>query len=442
MLKAPPWRTLADLGPAYEPREVLAIAYDRDGDEVGRTSQLINLPRPPSEVNIQLQKDARGAGVSIVLRWENVYGAKPDRTTISVDGKRLRVHELVHARLPMLDANKPHIITASVHFTDRSIARREVVIEGEAISDSISSELTPVVVTGSGKATSLDDCFSAHGNPLRARTAETEAEVAFVREPNAIEFANVFDPDRVVRNHWRSFPRPVHQLQLDSGTTMHYTWPIARHLESPGHVASNLFDLSEDIGPHLMGVPGFLILAFDASAANHPFAPVEPEVSAGSPMLSRWRRSVALLPRTGVRSCWLSIVRLTWSATAAPRGRHRSGAISIDRRSAVRLVGQRSASRPETEWGDIDDVTTPNGLRLAVEKLVPRWRRNAWSGSRASRSQRCAWKPIRNGSLRWPASDADADSRFFAILARDSMAILEQFRSRRSMIRLPKMRPG
>jgi len=99
-----------------------------------------------------------------------------------------------------LDANKPHVINAEMHFADGFVARREVVIAGEAISDSVSSELTPVVVTGDQKATSLDGCFSAHGKPLRARTAETDAEVAFVREPNVNEYANTLDPDRVVRN--------------------------------------------------------------------------------------------------------------------------------------------------------------------------------------------------------------------------------------------------
>ena len=50
VLKAPPWRAIVDLGPAFEPRGVVAIAYDRDGDEVGQVSQTINLPRPSAEL--------------------------------------------------------------------------------------------------------------------------------------------------------------------------------------------------------------------------------------------------------------------------------------------------------------------------------------------------------------------------------------------------------
>jgi hypothetical protein len=371
VVNAPPWRTLIDLGPAFEPREVIAVAYDRDGDEVGRTAQLINLPRPAAEVNIELQKDQDG--ISAALRWENVYGTQPVRSTISVDGKSLHVNAQLHARLPALDANKPHIINAEMHFADGVVARREVVIAGEAISDSISSELTPVVVTGDQKAASLDGCFSAHGNPLRARTAETDAEVAFVREPNVNEFANTLDPDRVVRNGrngWRSLPRPSHQLALDPGTTMHYTWPIVRLMEAPGHVAANLFDMSDDISSRALGLPGFLILAFDANAENHPLETVEPgsqrrfadavAVAAVNSVAAAHRRAVVL-----VVDCTFDVEHDSSSAEPAAVRRY------LESIGVPLFVWSVSGPRPdlETEWGDIDDISTPNRLRLAVERL-------------------------------------------------------------------------
>jgi len=59
---------------------------------VGRTAQIINLPRPAAEVNIELQKDQDG--ISAALRWENVYGKQPARSTISVDGKSLHDPQL------------------------------------------------------------------------------------------------------------------------------------------------------------------------------------------------------------------------------------------------------------------------------------------------------------------------------------------------------------
>jgi hypothetical protein len=303
----------------------------------------------------------------------------------------------------MLDANKPHIITADMHFTDRSLARREVVIAGEAISDSISSELTPIVVTGERKTASLDGCFSARGNPLRARTPEAGAEVAFVREPNVSEFANALDPDRVVRNHWRSSPRPVHQLPLDAGTTMHYTWPIVRRIASPGHVASNLFDMSEDIGPHVLGVPGFLILAFDASSANNPFAQVEPgrqrrfadavAVAAISSIAAAHRRAVVL-----VVDCTFDLERDRSSARPSSVRRY------LEAIGVPLFVWSVSGPRPdlESEWGDIDDISTPNQLRLAVERLRSTLasQRVVWISSdpltalRVEADPRCGFTPL------------------------------------------------
>ena len=71
---------------------------------------------------------------------------------------------------------------------------------------------------------------------------------------------------------------------------MHYTWPIVRRMEAPGHVPSNLFDMSDDISSRAMGLPGFLILAFDANAENPLSKRSSREVSAGLLMTWLWRR--------------------------------------------------------------------------------------------------------------------------------------------------------
>src|SRR5216684_6532826 len=100
VLKAPPWRAIVDLGPAYTPRGVVAVAYDRDGDEVGRTSQTINLPRPLAELTIGLLTGDKGIPVSVALRWEHVFAAKPLRASIIIDGKKVPVDKHFHAGIP------------------------------------------------------------------------------------------------------------------------------------------------------------------------------------------------------------------------------------------------------------------------------------------------------------------------------------------------------
>jgi hypothetical protein len=410
VVNAPPWSTLIDFGPAFEPREVIAVAYGRDGDEVGRTAQLINLPRPAAEVNIQLQKDKDG--ISASLRWENVYGTQPVRCTIRVDGKSLHVNAQLHARLPPLDANKPHFINAEMYFGDGVVARREVVIAGEAISDSISSELTPIVVTGDRTPPSLDGCFSAHGNPVRARTAEGEAEVAVVREPIGGSFVDALDPDHVLRDGrrrlyiWGSgppLPQPVHELPLDPGTTMRYLWPIVRNVEPPGHVPSNLFDMSENIGSEARGVPGFLILTANPSSPNHPFAQVEPDgerrfadavaVAALTSIAAGHRRAVVL-----VIDCTFDLERDTSDAEPAAVRRY------LESIGVPLLVWSVSGPRPDLEeaWGEIDDISIPNQLHAAVDRLraMLASQRVVWISSdpltalRADADPRCGITPL------------------------------------------------
>src|SRR5207237_8115321 len=59
-LTKPPWHFVFDFGPQLDPREVEAIAFDEDGNEIGRTPQVINLPRPPAELEIALENREGG----------------------------------------------------------------------------------------------------------------------------------------------------------------------------------------------------------------------------------------------------------------------------------------------------------------------------------------------------------------------------------------------
>ena len=61
-LTAPPWRATVDLGANIQPRELLAIGYGSEGDEVGRAAQVVNLPRPLAEFTIALQAEVEQYG--------------------------------------------------------------------------------------------------------------------------------------------------------------------------------------------------------------------------------------------------------------------------------------------------------------------------------------------------------------------------------------------
>lgn len=373
VLKASPWTLIVDLGPPYEPHELLAIAYDRDGDEAGRVSQLINLPRPAAEITIDLQSDKSGKPVSVSLRWEHVYAAKPVLTTITVDGKPIHVEAGYRAQLPKLDAVNPHVISAQMRFSDLTTARQEVVITGAAVSDSISTELTPVVVTGDlrGKGATFERCLSENGTPLQTRAVETpEAEVFLIREPNAREVNAAIDPDYVSGRSWQATLKARKAMPLEPGVTLRYTWPIVRRYESPGHIASNIFDTSGPMLSKDVGMTGALTVSYDAKAANFPLLPVEPRSQ---------RRFADAVAVAGLR--------------AVTDGRRRAIVLLVDctfdlendrslaEPAAVRrylktmgvpfFVWSVSGPRPDLEpaWGDVDDISTPNQYQLAVQRL-------------------------------------------------------------------------
>jgi hypothetical protein len=373
VLKSAPWTFIVDFGPPFEPHELVAVAYGRDGYEAGRVSQLINLPRPAAELSIDLQSDKSGAPVSVSLRWEEVYAAKPVLTTITVDGKPVHVDPGFRAQLPKLDPANPHVISAQMRFNDLSMARQEVVISGGAVSDSINTELTPVVIAGElrGKNATLERCLSANGVPLQTRAVETpEAQVFLIREPNAREFIAAIDPDRVTGRGWQATLGARKKTPLDPGTTMRYTWPIVRRYELPGHISSNIFDTSELLSSKDVGMTGVLTVSFDAVAANFPLRPVEP---------GRQRRFADAVAVAGLRAVTdgrrraiVVIVDCTFDL-----GKDRSIAEPEAVRHYLKAVGvpffvwSVSGPRPDLEaaWGDIEDIETPRQFQMAVQRL-------------------------------------------------------------------------
>lgn len=373
VLKAAPWTLIVDFGPPYEPHELVAVAYDRDGDETGRVSQLINLPRPAAELTIDLQSDKSGTPVSVSLRYEEVYAAKPVLTTITVDGKPVHVEPGFRAQLPKLDPASPHVISAQMRFSDLALARQEVVITGGAVSDSISTELTPVVITGElrGKSATLERCLSANGVPLQTRAVETpEAQVYLIREPNAREFIAAIDPDHVTGRSWQATLRARKETPLDPGTTLRFTWPIVRRYELPGHISSNIFDTSELLLSKEVGMTGVLTASYNAVAANFPLRPVEPRSQ------RRFADAVAVAGLRAVsdgrRRAIVLIVDCTFDL-----GHDRSLAEPLAVRNYLKSVGvpffvwSVSGPRPDLEpaWGEIEDIGTPRQFQMAVQRL-------------------------------------------------------------------------
>jgi hypothetical protein len=366
MLKAPPWEAVVDLGTEFEPRGLVAVGYDRDGDEIARTSQIINLPRPSAELTVALQSNDKGIPVSVTLRWEHIYAAKPSRATISIDGAKLRVDEQFHARLPKLDPDHPHVIEAELRFADGVIARRELVIAGGPAGDSISTELTAVAFAGQrSKHDALDGCLSLNGNAVQTRAVETpDALVLVVRDPDVGEVLAELDPDRHFGRSFREIQYLRYQLPLDAGTKMIYTWPVATRLEAKGHIPSNVFATSAIVPSGEAGMLGFLTLSYGQASGQHfgsqPNGPMQ------------FADAVAVAGLNASSGAHRRAVVLVLSKSEDHSGMQPASVRRyLDSIGVPLFVWSLTGPRPDLaqSWGEVGDISSMKTLGAAVGRL-------------------------------------------------------------------------
>jgi len=234
-LTEPPWRQEIDLGKELVPRELTAIGYDGKGEEIARATQLLNLPRPPAEIEFVRE------GNFVQLRWSNLEYKPPRSAKVTFDGAPLRVDREFRVQLPKSDDTRPHVVAAEMRFDDGVIARREAVIEGNVFSDTAETQLTPIVLRETSKQhpASYEGCFSM---PVAAVDKE-DAHVIFVKDADASDLIRALDPAGRAWNMYTK--REIERLvRLDDDTTKEILWPFTQRFASNGKV-SQLFEHSD-----------------------------------------------------------------------------------------------------------------------------------------------------------------------------------------------------
>ena len=234
-LTQPPWRQEIDLGPELVPRELAAIGYDDKGEEIGRATQVLNLPRPPAEVELVRQGDF------VQLRWSNVEYKPPRSAKVTFDGALLRVDPEFRVELPKTDDTRPHVIDVEMRFDDGVIARREAVIEGNVFSDTAETQLTPIVLreTSRRHPTTYDGCFSL---PVAAIDKD-DAHVILVKDPDGNDLVWAVGAWNMnIRREWDRWVR------LDDDTTEEVLWPFTqRFADASNRQVSQLFEHTDNV---------------------------------------------------------------------------------------------------------------------------------------------------------------------------------------------------
>jgi hypothetical protein len=360
-LRQPPWRATVDFGADIEPRELVAIGYDIRGIEVARATQLINLPHPVAELDMVLVRE-REQPSAVELVWHHRQRAKPKNVSITIDGRRLKNTASYRAALPQLDPGQPHVVAAEMRFGDGTVARAERVIDSTTgFSDSVGSQLTPIALktTGPHRETSLEGCFTAGGIPVHTSADErTDPLVIVVKDPDASEAEAVLDPKRDLRRRGKEADALRHQMQLEPGTTEWIILPIGAHLAATGEPATTLFVASKNVAASEGGMRWLLTQRFqniDATLQPRQFA--DAVAVAGLRTLINGRRRAVVL---------LLSVRPDASGLKPAAVRHYLAAIGVPL-----FVWSLATPRPEVAaaWGEIDDISTSEGLRRATDRL-------------------------------------------------------------------------
>ncbi|MFY9823549.1 MAG: hypothetical protein WAM82_19360 [Thermoanaerobaculia bacterium] len=250
----PPWIAQVDLGSELRPRALTVLAFDAGGREIARATQWLNLPRPPAEVEVVLERNAGGAPTAAQLTWQSVDGVKPAILGLTLDSGPLKVDDNGRAPLPAVDLRALHVLTAELWFPPGLLARKDVAFGGEYGSE-VSTELTAVPVrlrTGAALPApeGLHEWFTVAGQPVSAVAVEDgPGKVIVVRVPSPRE---VLD-ELVTPVRRPTLPTLRPRMQLGEEDRIRFLSLSSSPFKS-SKIPSELFDMSGELTPADGGV--------------------------------------------------------------------------------------------------------------------------------------------------------------------------------------------
>lgn len=204
-----PWRTQVDLGPALSPHELVAVALDETGREVGRRRQWINRPRATAEAGFVLEPGAGGTGRIARLSWMSVARETPSSITVTFDGRALVVSDPQRIELPAHVPEQVHFLRAVVDFGGDVSAVADVTFGGSRKAETFSEMTAVPVELERGQelppAEAMVGWFAHRGEPLTvAAVDEGFARVVFVLAGRALP-----ELERMEAGRGRPGPREV-----------------------------------------------------------------------------------------------------------------------------------------------------------------------------------------------------------------------------------------
>jgi hypothetical protein len=365
-----PWSLDVDLGRDLAPHELVARALDPAGRELSRTQQWLNVPRPPAEVTLLLERNALGEPMAVRVTWQSLLGGTPARVNVTFDGKPLDARDPARVPLPGHDPETTHVVAAEVEFSSAVKSRAGLVLGGRSRSDVV-SELTgiPVRVRDGTKISvdALQGALRKGDESLRVVAVEKgPALLLIVRDTDHMEARGKLGSGgrtTFVREVRGSFPQydPDYsrsEMRLGDQDHIRFIWPRANRVTG-SETPTELFDASRDFAGSFAGLHWLL------TRVSHPIHRVANERFADAVAVAGLQGFAAYTRRAVV----LVLGRRVEDASQYPPAAVRAYLEKIHVPLFVWSLDDRTAEQVAAAWGSVEDVSSYGKLKKAYEKL-------------------------------------------------------------------------
>jgi hypothetical protein len=237
-VEGPPWTAAVDFGPALAPHEVVLRALDRQGREIDRATEYVNLPRSIARVDLVLEPTGGARPRTARVVWSNLRNEKAVAVTLTLNGAPLELDGERRAVLPHLDPATAHLLAAEVTFASGATLRKDVLYGGR-LGTVVATELTAVPLRVPGGARQPTP---AELSGRLTAGAQRLVPTAIEKGPAQLLVVRAASP----RETWlRLGTRGAHRevQAFEEGDQVRFVFPFARRFRTASE-ASDLFELS------------------------------------------------------------------------------------------------------------------------------------------------------------------------------------------------------
>lgn len=373
-LTSPPWRIGHDFGDRLVPRELVAVAYDAAGGELGRARQWLNLPRSAAEAALILESDAEGSPVAARLTWEAAAITATPTVTATLDGRPLAVSDPRRIALPPLDLAQLHFLRVQLDFTE-SVSSVVETVFGGTYTDSVTTDLTALALElvdlkELPPLGQLDGWVRKGNETVEVVAAEKGiADALFVRareglsglrriEEQARRMARVFSPtERAVRLYGNAAISLRTAMPLAEDQHARVLWPLVRPQAGTTQQYA-VFMTSGEIAPDRGGVYWILTTTHAVFPQDIEQRLADGTAVAGMSAASRKRRRAVVLIAGSDE--------LEQSQLQPAQAREYLRALQVP---LYVWATSKKASRDLAAWGEVELVLSAAQLSAAVDHL-------------------------------------------------------------------------